>query len=85
MTGRLQQRSAAGRVRASDILPALPMQLLNPTKRRVLLLLAVAGMAAYVAFALAVDAGPLAAALHALGAGGVVAVHGLSLINYLLR
>lgn len=61
------------------------MQVLTPLRRRLLLLLAVAGMGLYVAFGLAVSAEPLRAALTALGWPGVLAVLGLSAFNYLLR
>lgn len=61
------------------------MHTLTPLRRRLLLLLAVAGMAAYIGLAAAVDAQPLADALRGLGSSGVAAVLALSLFNYVLR
>ena len=53
--------------------------------RRVLVLLTVLGMAAYLAVALAVDAATLRQGLAQLGWQGVAVVLGLSLVNYGLR
>src|SRR5579885_2379888 len=56
-----------------------------PRKRRLMIVLALAGMAGYLALALAVDARDLHAALLRIGGGGVAAVLCLSLVNYALR
>lgn len=56
-----------------------------PSRRRSLVLLAALGMFAYLALALMVDAPRIVQALGAVGAGGVVTILALSLLNYLLR
>lgn len=61
------------------------MDALTPRKRQVLVLLALAGMAAYVFFAAALVADPLAEALRRIGWAGAGAVLSLSLVNYVLR
>lgn len=56
-----------------------------PSRRRLLIGIAGLGVLAYMAAALATDAGTLAAALRKLGWTGTALVLGLSLLNYLLR
>ena len=64
---------------------SLLLQYLTPQRRRWLILLSAAGMLAYLALALAVDAPRIGQALLALGRDGILLVLGLSLFNYLLR
>jgi glycosyltransferase 2 family protein len=58
------------------------LQPLSARRRRLLILLTLVGMAAYVGFALAVDAAPIRDGVARLGVGGCAAVLGLSLFNY---
>ncbi len=61
------------------------MTSLSPARRRLLILLAVASLAGYLALASYLNAEALLGGLRSLGWTGVAAVLGLSLFNYLLR
>lgn len=61
------------------------MEQLTAQRRRLLIVLAVLGMATYLTVAIAADAQPLRAGVQQLGFMGCAAVLALSLLNYLLR